>query len=92
MFFHLKSLLYAIVFLAIFQIVFATDNLVWYAGSFLILFSIWAAKKTGRNYSFGIVPVIFSISSIILFYLIHANADQQAFIIASSIIYYFIFL
>jgi len=92
MFFHLKSMLYATTFLAIFETVFMIDNLVRYAIIFLILFSIWSAKKIGRSYSFVIVPVIFSISSFILFYLIHSRPDQQAFIVISSIFYYFIFL
>lgn len=92
MFFHLKSILYAIIFLAVFEIIFAFDNLVWYAVVFFILFSVWSAKKTGKSYSFAIVPVVFSFSSIMLFYLIHFRLDQQAFIIISSLLYYFLFL
>jgi hypothetical protein len=79
-------------FLAIFEVVFATGNLVWQAGIFLVLFSIYSAKKSGKSYSLATVPIIFSISSIILFYLIHDSMDRQVFIVISSAIYYFIFL
>lgn len=92
MFFHLKSLLYSILFLAIFQVIFFNENLIWIAGTFLLLFSTWSAKKVGGKYSFSIIPIVFSISSILLFYLIDFSADQQAFMIIASIVFYFILL
>jgi hypothetical protein len=92
MFFHLKSLLYAILFLAIFQVVFFNENLIWQAGIFLVFFSLWSAKRIGGKYSFSIIPVIFSVSSVILLYLIDFPADQQAFIILASLVFYFILL
>ena len=92
MFFHLKSIFYSIIFLAIFEVIFLNDNLVWYAGIFMLLFSLFAAKRIGGKYIFSIIPLVFTVSSIMLFYLVHANIDRQAFIIISSIIYYFILL
>lgn len=92
MFFHLKSLIYAILFLVILQISFLNENLIWQTGIFLLFFSIWSARKIGGKYSFSIIPVIFSISSVILLYLIDFPADQQAFIIMASAVFYFILL
>ena len=92
MFFHLKSLFYAILFLGILQVIFWNENLIWQAGIFLLFFSIWSAKRVGGKYSFSTIPIVFSTSSIILLYLIDFSADQQAFIILASMIFYFILL
>jgi hypothetical protein len=92
MFFHLKSLIYAILFLVVLQVIFWNENLIWQAGIFLVFFSIWSAKEVGGKYSFSIIPAVFSVSSLILFYLIDFSADQQAFIIIASAVFYFILL
>jgi hypothetical protein len=92
MFFHLKSLIYAVLFLAIFQVIFFHENLIWQTGVFLLLFSIWSAKRIGEKYSSSIVPAVLSTSSVLLFYLIDFSADQQAFIIISSAVFYFTLL
>lgn len=92
MFFHLKSLIYAILFLAILQVIFWDENFIWHAGFFLLIFSMWSAKRIGGKYAFSIIPIIFSISSVILLYLIDFSADQQAFMILASMIFYFILL
>jgi len=92
MFFHLKSLLCAIIFLAIFQVAFFNENFIWQTGISLVFFSLWSAKRIGRKYSFSIIPIVFSVSSVILLYLIDFPADQQAFIILTSMFFYFILL
>jgi hypothetical protein len=92
MFFHLKSLICAVLFFAIFQAIFISDNLIWYAGFFLLVLSALGAKKLGGKYILSIVPAVFSISSIILFYLIDTYPIKQVFIVISSIVYYFVFL
>ena len=92
MFFHLKSLICAVLFLAFFQVILISNNLIWYAGFFLLVLSVLGAKKLGGKYVFSLVPIIFSISSMILVYLIDAYPIKQTFIIISSVIYYFVFL
>lgn len=92
MFFHLKSLIYTIIFLAIFQVIFFGENLIWQVGTCLILFSLWSAKRIGEKYKFAVIPTIFSASSIIIFYLIDFPLIKQIFIAIASLICYFIFL
>jgi hypothetical protein len=92
MFFHFKSLLYAILFFASFQFVILNPGSIWYIGIFLVILSIWVSKKISRKHRFAIIPVYFSLSSIILFYLIDLETDQQVFILLASLVYYFILL
>lgn len=92
MFFHLKSLIYAVLFFGVFQLIFAYGNLIWYLGIFLVLLSIFGAKRIGGKHIFSLIPIIFSISSIIIFYLIDFQLDQQVFVFISATVYYFILL
>lgn len=92
MFFHFKSLICAILFLAGLEFIFLNENLAWYAGAFLLFLSFWGAKWISGKYVFSIFPTTFSVSSILLFYLIDLGPSRQIFIAMSSAIYYFIFL
>ncbi len=92
MFLHLKSIVYAIIFFTGLQLIFLDKGLVWYTAIFLTLFSIVSAKKITGKHIYSAVPVIFTFSSIMLFYLIDSSFERQSFIILSSLIYYLIFL
>lgn len=92
MFFHLKSIFYALIFLGSFHGIFLNENLIGYVIVFLVFFSAFAARKTSGKNIFAIVPIIFSLSSIVLFYLIDLEIERRIFIVISSIIFYFILL
>jgi hypothetical protein len=57
----------------------------------LLLIAIWANQKISHRFLFSIIPIIFSLSSLLLLYLIDERIEKQIFTVASSIIYYVIF-
>ncbi|MDO8529107.1 MAG: hypothetical protein Q7S18_00365 [bacterium] len=92
MFVHLKSILYALIFLLSLEGIFSNGNLIRYVLVFLVLFSLFAARRIGGKNVFAVVPIVFSLSSIILIYLIDLSFEKQIFIVLSSIVFYFILL
>ncbi|MFH0969629.1 MAG: hypothetical protein V1804_03925 [Patescibacteria group bacterium] len=92
MFFHLKSLFYSVLFLSAFELIYLNENLVWFLAAFFLFFSFFAGKRLGEKYSFSVIPMLFSLSSIVLFYLIDFPLEKQIFIIFSSTVFYFILL
>jgi len=58
------------------------------ASLILLLISFFEGKKIGGKWIFVILPVFFTLSSIVLLYLITLPYEQQAFIFISSLMYY----
>lgn len=84
----LQLLFFSLLFLAGLEIfVFFRDYIV-YALVFLFLLSLFQAKQNGKKWKFAIIPVLFSVSSVALLYLIGLTYERQIFIILASTIYY----
>jgi hypothetical protein len=50
--------------------------------------SIFLGKKIGGQWSFSVLPALFSISSVLLLYLIDSNSQEQIFILLATVLYY----
>ncbi len=92
MFFHLKSLIYSILFLATLGVLIFNENLFWYVSIFLIVFSIFVSQKADKGKHFYLILAIFSISTTMIFYLIDESLIRGIFSILASLVYYFILL
>lgn len=92
MFFHLKSLLYSILFFIALQALVFNESLLWYVAIFLVLFSIFVSKRIDNKNRFYLIPAIFSISTIIIFYLIDKESIKEIFSVLAAIVFYFTFL
>jgi len=58
------------------------------ASLILLLISFFEGKKIGGKWIFAILPVFFTLSSVVLLYLITLPFEQQIFIFISSLMYY----
>jgi len=88
MFIKFRPLLYSIVFLAGLETtIFAPGYLFWIAG-FLFLASFYEGKKVGQRWRYVILPVFFTISSIVLLQLVSLMTEKQIFITLVSLMYY----
>lgn len=56
--------------------------------SLLFLISLFEGKKLGKKWRFSILPVLFTISTVALLYLVTLLYEQQIFILLASFIYY----
>lgn len=84
----LKPLFYSLLFLAGLEIFVFFRDFVLYAIIFLFFVSFFQAKKIGKRWRYAIIPVLFSISSVALLYLIGLSYERQVFIILASAMYY----
>jgi phosphotransferase system glucose/maltose/N-acetylglucosamine-specific IIC component len=55
---------------------------------FLFLISLYEGRKIGHRWRYSILPVLYTLSSVALLYLIGIFYEQQVFIILSSLLYY----
>lgn len=92
MFFHLKSLLYSIIFFITLQVLVFNESFLWYVAIFLVIFSIFVSRKMDSEKHFYLIPAIFSISTIIIFYLIDNESIKEIFSALAAIVFYFTFL
>jgi len=84
----LQPLLYSLLFLAGLEIFVYFRSFVIFAIFFLFFVSFFQAKKIGKKWKYAIIPVLFSISSVALLYLIQPSYERQVFIILASAMYY----
>lgn len=102
MFFLLPALIYSLLYAGIFEVFFWLQiklDAGFYARYefgilllFLILvggFSIYSLRKISKKIKIASLPVIYSLSSFLLQYLIDSPAEKQIFILLSGILFYF---
>jgi hypothetical protein len=88
MFFHFTIFFYSLLYFAGLQIITLKENLFFPIASFLLILSIYLSKKFGKVWKAAIVPVIFSISSFSMLYLIDSFSEKEIFIIIVSLLFY----
>jgi len=88
MFLQFKVLFYTIFFILGLEIFAFNNEAGVYFSAIILLFSIWGSKKIGNKYSFVVIPLLFSISSLMLLYLIDSMVEKQIFILFSIFLYY----
>jgi hypothetical protein len=91
-FFHLQSFIFSLVFALGLELVALQQESFFYILFFLILLSFWANQKIYHKISFSVIPVVFSVSSMLMLYLIDQGNEKQVFIVLSSFMYYLTFL
>ena len=84
----LQPLFYSLLFLAGLEIFVFFRDFVVYAIIFLFFLSIFQSKKIGKRWRYAIIPVLFSVSSVSLLYLIGPFYERQVFIVLASAMYY----
>lgn len=84
----LQPLFYSLLFLAGLEIFVFFRNFIIFAIIFLFFLSIFQSKKIGKKWSYSIIPVLFSVSSVALLYLIGPSYERQVFIVLASAMYY----
>lgn len=84
----LQPLFYSLLFLAGLEIFVFFRDFVVYAIIFLFFVSFFQAQKIGKKMRYAIIPVLFSISSVALLYLIGIPYERQIFIVLASAMYY----
>lgn len=88
MFFHLKSIIYAAVFLAGLELIVFSQGLNRYVFLILLLLSLWGSRKISGRWIFSIVPTVFSFSSIALLSLVDLPFGKQVFVALSTLMFY----
>lgn len=88
MFLKFKPLLYSLIFIAGLEIITLTHTYVLVIVFLMFFISLYQGKKIGRKWKFSVLPVIFTLSSVALLYLITLSYEQQTFIILAAIMYY----
>lgn len=84
----LQLLFFSLLFLAGLEIFVFLRDFIIYAIIFLFFLSLFQARRNGGKWKYAIIPVLFSISSVALLYLIGPNYERQIFIILASAMYY----
>ena len=92
MFFHIYSLIYTIFFIFFLEVSAFIPGFSFYLALFVALFSLITAKKIGKRYLYTIIPFFFSLSSVLILYLVDHMVEKQTVLILSAIIYYLCFL
>lgn len=92
MFFHFASFFFSLVFFAGMELVAFYPGMFFYVLFLLPFVAFWANQKISRKSYFSIIPVIFSVSSVLLLYLIDTGVEKQIFIALSSFMQYVTFL
>lgn len=88
MFFHLKSIIYTVIFLLGLELVVFSQSLIFYVILILLLLSLWGSKKISGRWIFSIVPTFFSLSAISLLYLVDLPFGKQVFVVLSALMFY----
>ena len=88
MFFALPVLLYTLIFLAGLELAIFFNQIIFYFAIISIIISLWGSKKIGKNWTNTIIPVLLSISSFLLLYLIDSTIEKQIFVFLSILLYY----
>jgi len=88
MFLKFRPLLYSLIFLLGLEAMISRPDFVFGASLILLLISFFEGKKIGGKWIFAILPVFFTLSSVVLLYLITLPFEQQIFIFISSLMYY----
>ena len=88
MFIKLQPLLYSLAFFIGLESVLFFHRHVFAIAIFLLLFSIYGGRKLGGRWKYSVLPALFSISSVSLFYLIALGYEQQIFCALSTLMYY----
>jgi hypothetical protein len=88
MFFHFTIFFYSLLYFFGLQMILSRDNLFFPISIALVIFSVFASKKLGKVWKASIVPVIFSLSTFSLLYLIDSALEKEIFIILVSFLFY----
>lgn len=88
MFFHLKSVIYSVVFLLGLEAIAYSQGSIAYVFSILLLMSLWGSRSISGRWIFSIVPAIFSFSSIALLFLVDLPAGKQILVALSTLMFY----
>ncbi|PIU07490.1 MAG: hypothetical protein COZ85_03280 [Candidatus Moranbacteria bacterium CG_4_8_14_3_um_filter_34_16] len=88
MFLKLRPLFYSLIFLGGLELIVFFHRHVLIILLFLMFFSFFQGHWMGRKWSFSVLPVLFSISSGVLLYLITLSFEQQIFILLAFLMYY----
>lgn len=89
MFLKLRPLFYSLIFLSGLELIVFFHRHVLIILLFLMFFSFFQGYWMGKKWSFSILPVLFSISSGVLLYLVTLGFEQQVFIFLAFLMYYF---
>jgi len=88
MFLKLQPFLHAILFLIGFELIFFKVGAAFFIAGILIVISIYNGAKLGGRWFFSVLPSCFTLSALMLLYLITGAIDKQIFILVSTGIYY----
>jgi hypothetical protein len=83
-----RSLFFSLIFMAGLELTIFRPGWVLYISLTLFLISFFEGRQLGHRWSFSILPIFFTLSSIGLLYLISFPAQEQTFILLSSLMYY----
>ncbi|TSD00920.1 MAG: Uncharacterized protein Athens071425_536 [Parcubacteria group bacterium Athens0714_25] len=92
MFFHFQSFIFSLIFALGLELIALKQESFFYVLFFLIFLSFWANQKIYRKISFAVIPILFSLSSMLMLYLIDQSVEKQVFIALSFFMYYLTFL
>jgi len=88
MFLKLRPFFYSLIFLGGLELIVFFHRHVLIILLFLMIFSCFQGRWMGKKWSFSVLPVLFSISSGSLLYLITLSFEQQIFILLAFLMYY----
>ncbi len=91
MFLKLRPFFYSLLFLFFLEIisyVHNNSNQVLFFSFLLLLFSLREGKIIGKKWRFSVLPILFTLSSIALLYLIGIFYERQIFILLASMMHY----
>lgn len=80
--------MYSLFFLFNLELIIFRSEWVFFVGILALLSALLEGKRVGKQWKFAIFPFFFSLSSIILLYLITLEFEQQIFILLASFMYY----
>lgn len=88
MFIKLRPLFYSLIFFLGLEVIAYRHGFAFYMVLFLFVFSAYQGARLGKKWYFSILPILFTISSAVLLYLITITYEKHIFIALSSGLYY----
>jgi len=88
MFFHFRVSAHTLLFFLILELTAFNSQWIFALAFILLGATLWGIKKITKKFLFSVIPIIFSLSSVAMLYLIDSLNQKHIFIALASLIYY----
>jgi hypothetical protein len=88
MFFNFQVLLHTLFFFLVMELAAIRSEWIAYVGVLLMGLTIWGVNKIGKGFVYSIIPTVFSLSAVLMIFLIDSPVEKNIFSLLCSGIFY----